>query len=210
MQEKWIRWEAANIAAKKYHIESITETIEETIKIKLSDSANKEIIYVSFPEGIDTYRRTNESYTLDTIHYLEKTYGRDFYAQWSFFKIENSEYLQWLSEKSHGTSDDYQLMHFCILGLNSIMDIACISDPIISIETISTDQEITEKSNTKTKTLNSEKTNIENDTIGKKGVLDDGRLVSVRKYSHDGSAMMEIFDPKDKQRIKIRYKNNAN
>jgi len=207
MQEKWIRWEAANIAAKKYHIESITETIEEKFKVKLSDTANKEIIYVSFPEGIDAYRNTTESYTLGIIHYLEKNYNKDFYTQWIFFKIENSEYLKWLSEKSHGISDDYQLMHFCILALDSIIDIACTSYPVISVEKISPDQEISEESNTKTNIQNFEKANIENNTIGKKGILDDGRLVSVRKYSHDGNAMMEIFDPKDKRRIKIRYKN---
>lgn len=210
MQEKWTRWEHANDnLAKKYSIESMTETIEGRFEIILSDRANSEKVYVSFPDGVEAYRNTNESYTLEIINHLDQAYSKEFYAHWTFFRIENSEYLEWLADKSHGVSDDYQLMHFCILGLNAMIDIACFCDPIVSIEKISADQEVFEKSDTKNITENSEKPVITDNTLGKKGRLEDGRLVSIRKYSHDGNAMMEIFDPKDKKRIKIRYCNNS-
>lgn len=206
MQELWTRWEPENILPRKYNIELVTETNNGELKITLSDPDDTQKVYVTFPE-IDSYRNTNESYTLEIIHYLEKTYGRSFYANWTFFKIENSEYLEWLSDKSHGISDDYQMMHFCILGRDFLVDIACTSDPIILVENTFTDIEVDQQSIAKDSyEPNSETPDITDSTLGKKGVLEDGRLISVRKYSHDGNAMMEIFNPQDKHRIKIRYK----
>lgn len=133
MSEKWIRWEPIKNLARKYYIESIAESIEDPFKVILSDAGNKgKNVLISFSNGVRAYRSTDKPYALDTIHFLVKTYDKDFYVDWAFFKIENSEYLKWLSEKSCGISDYQHLIHFCILAADSIVDIAVDYEPTIT------------------------------------------------------------------------------
>lgn len=132
MQEKWIKWEPISGLGKKYYIESITERVEDKFNMILFDSDTKKKVLISFPHGIDAYRSTDESFTLAIINYLGKTYGIEFYGDWTFFEVKNSEYLKWLSEKSYGISEDYGLRHFCILGVDSVIDMACTYEPTVT------------------------------------------------------------------------------
>ena len=134
MQEKWIRWEPTNNLSKKYYVESISEDIKDKYKILLTNAENnKNKILISWPIGVDAHRSTDESYTLATINFLDNQYGPEFYANWTFFKIENSNYLKWLSDQSYGISDDCNLTHFCILAVDSMIDIINNYDPTITI-----------------------------------------------------------------------------
>ena len=209
MKEKWIRWELSSNLSSKYYVEAITDRIEDNFNMILSDSSSNKKVLISFQHGVDAYRNTNESYTSAIITYLDKTYGKDFYAKWTFFKVENSEYLKWLSEKSYGISDDYKLMHFCIVAADSIVDIACTYEPNITLEESLKDCEIlkTTTANIEDDAKNLHATNFEDNSIGKSGTLPDGRIVNVRKHSHDGKAILEIYNPINKERIKIRYGN---
>ena len=47
-------------------------------------------------------------------------------------------------------------------------------------------------------------------TEGKVGLLEDGRTVSVRSVSTDGRPTLEIYNPKTKESIKIRYGSREN
>lgn len=135
MQEKWYRWEPANNLSKNYYIKSITDSVEDKFKIILSDAenSNKKIL-ISFAHGVDAYRCTNESFTFLTIDSLEKTYGTDFYSNWAFFKVEDSEYLKWISKQSYGVYDGskFPFTHFCILGVDAVVDIINTYEPTIT------------------------------------------------------------------------------
>ena len=64
---------------------------------------------------------------------MSQKYGSDFYNNWSFFKVQNSEYLQWLANKSHGWSDSFSFTHFCILSGDEMIDIVTNYEPEIKV-----------------------------------------------------------------------------
>lgn len=133
IHENWIRWEPINNLARKYYGVSIKKEVGRQLKIVLSDAKNeKKNVLISFSAGIIAYRRTDETYTMDTIEWLDKTYSTHFYGDWTFFKIENSGYLKWLSGKSSGIADNLNLTHFCILAVDVLIDIVALNEPIVT------------------------------------------------------------------------------
>lgn len=82
-----------------------------------------------FENGIDALRITTETFKLSTISYLNENYGGEFYAGWTFFKVENSEYLKYLSEQSGAISDSYGVKQYSIITDEEIIDIVCTYEP---------------------------------------------------------------------------------
>ncbi len=130
MQEKWIRWEPSASLSNNYYSESLLDT-PDGFKLYLFDKFGKKIL-VSFPNSVFAYRSTDDSFIYDTLDFLEKNYGTKFYSEWAFFKIENSDYLEWLKKQSGEMYEVYNLKHFCIFTINCIIDIANDSEPIIT------------------------------------------------------------------------------
>ena len=87
-----------------------------------------------------------------------------------------------------------------------MIDIACTYEPNITFEELSTDCEVLKTTaDTEDEAKNLNTTDVEDNSIGKSGILPDGRLVNLRKYSHDGRPVLEIYDPINKERMKFRY-----
>lgn len=128
--EKWTRWEPTSRLSGKYYLETVV-WLEKGLIIKLSQGDQK--IELLFDGYIDAFRSTNESFYFKTFSDLSKQYGDEFYADWSFFKIANSEYLKWLSEKSCTWSDQFPFIHFCILGGDQIVEILVQYEPIVTV-----------------------------------------------------------------------------
>lgn len=123
INEQWIKWEPIKNLAPKYYIESITDS-REGFSILLFDANNREKkVLVSFPNSVESYRSIDESFVLNSLYKLNQNYGRDFYGDWTFFIIENSEYLDWLSTESYKISEKYKLIHYCLLSADSRFDI---------------------------------------------------------------------------------------
>lgn len=133
MTEKWEQWKPISGLANRYYIESISEGIN-GFQIILSEEDNpaKKALF-TFENSVDSYRSTNESFVLKIIDDLDKRYGTDFYAHWSFFKILNSDYLKWLSEKSFGISDSLHFKHLVFFGLDSMLDVITCYEPKIEL-----------------------------------------------------------------------------
>lgn len=127
--EQWHKWKPIEGLAKEYYIESIVDTID-GLKIVLFDAQDKKRkLFIIFHNSVDSYKRTDESFTGKTIYTLYQNYGKQFYKDWTFFKVENSEYLQWLSEQSDGFSTYRGLVHFVILAMDSMLDIVVDYEP---------------------------------------------------------------------------------
>lgn len=129
-QEKWTQWKPLEGLANEYDIISITLAGKE-FKILLGDARDDSPdVRISYNDYfISEFRSTSETFRLSTISYLDKKYGGDFYSEWSFFKIEDSQYLKWLSEQSYGISDDCRLTHFCILTDDDFFDFIASKEP---------------------------------------------------------------------------------
>lgn len=128
MEEKWIRWEPTVKLTEKYYSQAIYDT-PLIFEIHLIGDSKQKVI-VSFPTLVAAYRSTNDSFVYDTLEYLDNHYGSAFYAGWTFFKVENSEYLEWIKKQSVGTFDIYNLQHFCIFTVNAMIDVIASGEPL--------------------------------------------------------------------------------
>lgn len=124
MQESWIKWEPTAELAKKYRLYSIVENAEENFQIVLSEleDENKKVI-IEFQGLVDAYRLRNLEFCQNTLHYLNEKYGHEFYQDWTFFKIDNSHYVELLSKKLNAFYETFQTTHFCIITEEVIIDI---------------------------------------------------------------------------------------
>ena len=129
MTEQWTRWEPISGLTLKYNIDIVSENAEkfEMILSGYTDATNK--VRVLFENSVCAYRSADETYRYKLIVDLTEAYGKDFYGDWTFFTVNNSSYLRWLSEESYGTSDERQLKHFSFIGADLIVDIADPSEP---------------------------------------------------------------------------------
>ena len=128
LKEKWTRWKPINNLSSKYYTNSISSSFNE-FKILLSDiKSSKKKIKIKLKCLPESYRKINSSCNTNTACNASKKYtiADD---KWTFFKIENSEYLLWLSEESCTVSKSRQLKHFVIITANSKIDIIDYDEP---------------------------------------------------------------------------------
>ena len=126
--EVWSRWEpdVPNLASK-YYIASACYSYD-GFKVILEEEGGGQKVELLFPYGISSVRVTEEGMELRIGDSLFDKYGPDFYRNWTFFKVEQSEYLKWLSIQSYEISDICKVKHFVLLGGNCMIDIATIHD----------------------------------------------------------------------------------
>ena len=133
MKEQWIKWEPIANLAPKYYIDKISHTIKDFHIILSEDSSTERKIKILFEDSVDAYRDTDESFRRKLIYDLGQTYGSNFYGKWTFFKVYNSKYLQWLSEESFEITNSLGFIHFSLIAADSILDIVTTYEPKIII-----------------------------------------------------------------------------
>ena len=133
MLEQWTRWEPIQGLAKKYCIDSIIDDTK-GFSILLSEYYDeKKKARVVFENSVDAYRSTNESFRLSILYDLSGKHGNEFYAGWTFFKVTNSLYIQWLFEQSYGTSESLNFIHFSFISDDSILDVVTNYEPRVEL-----------------------------------------------------------------------------
>src|SRR3990167_8567550 len=100
-KEKWVKWHPSSDLDDKYYIDSIIDTIDEFQILFVSTNSNRKL-RILFEHGVDVYRCTEERFRLKLISKLNREYGNNFYSQWTFFRVENSDYFKWLEKESDG------------------------------------------------------------------------------------------------------------
>ncbi len=130
--EKWTRWEPISGLDGKYYLESFMWH-EEGLIIGLINEDKGKKIKILFDKHIDAFRYTNESFYLTVIDNASSQDDVNFYANFSLFKVTNSEYLAWISEKSCAWSDQFEFTHFCILGGDEVIDVLARYEPTVTI-----------------------------------------------------------------------------
>lgn len=133
MQEQWVKWEPIKGLFQKYYIESILDSINGFEIVLFEGHDKKEKVHVVFENSIDAYKCSEEGFRLKTIWELGDKYGKDFYGDWTFFKVINSRYLQWLSEESVGMYDSLSFIHFSFLVADSVLDVVTTYEPKVKI-----------------------------------------------------------------------------
>jgi len=129
MHEKWIKWEPTEGLAPLYYIDEIHDTMA-GFTIKLSECNNeKNGITILFENGVESYRNADESFRLKLFPLLSKEEGIGLLGQWAFFKVENSEYIRWLSEESYKWFDALRTTHFAFITGNDVLDVVSTDEP---------------------------------------------------------------------------------
>ena len=131
MEEKWIQWRPLENLASKYYIDSVVDMID-NFTVNLVDArSEKHKVEIVFLEGVEAYTRVDESFRVKIIHELGEKYGDGFYGDWTFFKVDNSAYVKWLSDQSYTWSDTRTFTHFCLISADVLLDIVTNYEPIV-------------------------------------------------------------------------------
>jgi hypothetical protein len=130
--ENWSRWEPdlSNLATN-YYIANACYSYD-GFKVILEEEGGNQKVEVLF-YGISSVRITDEGRRLKLYESLISKYGLDFYRNWTFFKVEQSDYLQWLSAQSYEISDICKVKHFVLLGAESVLDVVTTCEPEVKI-----------------------------------------------------------------------------
>lgn len=131
MDELWERWEPTTEISKKYYVDSIIDNIQ-GLRIILSDAKNEDSkIVIVFDNSVHAYRSTDESYRQKILNYIDEKYGTEFYSEWTLFKVNKSEYFEWICNQSFGITESEELSQFSIIAVDSIIDIIASYEPKI-------------------------------------------------------------------------------
>ena len=132
---EWIKWEPIEGLAKKYLLEDVTSNIN-GLKIKLLDHNNQNSgVSIFFKDSVWAYRMVDEGFMLLTTNQLYNRYNTSFYTEWCFFKVKNSDYLNWMALQSFNMSNNLNLQHFSILLLDDYIDIIAGYEPEVALFT---------------------------------------------------------------------------
>jgi hypothetical protein len=132
MNETWSHWVPRNGLERRYNIKSILDGNKGLILLLSPECKEAHDIQITFGYSASAHRTTYETFRHALIIYLHQKYGSDFYTKWTFFKVENSLYMQWLREQSEGMSDFEHYQHFAILTPDLFVDILAMKEPEIS------------------------------------------------------------------------------
>lgn len=132
LTENWTRWELASGLDPKYYLKSLVDDFDGLKLRMISDRDESSAIDLWF-ESAWAYRVSDESFRLGTMRQLRLKYGVDFHTEWTFFKVEDSIYLDWFFKESDGISTGYKMTHYCLMGLESVIDIAVSAEPVVKL-----------------------------------------------------------------------------
>jgi hypothetical protein len=133
VEEQWKQWRPIEGLAGKYQLATISDTADGFVLYFVAMDDQRKKVCVNFEESIDLYRNTRSEYRLALMDTLAEQYGSDFYHNWTFFKIEHSLYVQWISKSSLGISDYYNFIHFAFITADSVLDIVVDYEPSVVI-----------------------------------------------------------------------------
>jgi len=133
MKEDWIQWKPLNELNDKYYIELLkdsTNGLEIILAYANRNTKNKrDKIKVNFGFHAESYRFSDEHCRLELFRRLEKHYGNEFYAKWNYFKVENSEYINWLNKESGRLTENMNLKHYVFMDSDTVLDVIAKCEP---------------------------------------------------------------------------------
>ena len=133
MHEQWTQWRPIEQLAPKYYMTALIDDVT-GFYVRLGESKNNPRgLFITFEDSIGAYRITDEGDCARKLLYLNDTYGHDFFAKWSFFKVVNSEYLEWISQEAGGIFDPKSTEHLVVITENSMIDMVSRCEPKIEI-----------------------------------------------------------------------------
>lgn len=130
MAEEWSQWKLLKGISSKMYLEKLVNDKNGTLLMFKSKDDN-DTVEVLFEDSILSLRSTDEGRRLKTINFLDKKYGTEFYAKWTFFKVSNSSYLEWIHQETYDMYTSYNVEHYVFLTPDDIVEILSTYEPIV-------------------------------------------------------------------------------
>ncbi|HJZ23831.1 MAG TPA: hypothetical protein VJ201_05200 [Candidatus Babeliales bacterium] len=132
--KKWDPLQTMPGLAGKYRIDVIHDS-SEYFSVSLLDIQNQDHkIKFIWKDSLSISRKVDFSQNSRYLNNLKRTVAPELIDNWSFFKVENSKFLAWLSIQSDNWSDYMSFEHYHILGPDSLLDIVANYEPIIELK----------------------------------------------------------------------------
>lgn len=131
--EIWHRWEPIESGLNGNYFVDHAESGLDGFRVLLAQDKTEERVTVFFSNGVLASRFSDEGMRTNLFRQLSEDYGTEFYANWSFFKVDNSSYIKWLSKECFGVIDGLEPKHFVIMGQDLIVDMVASYEPQVTI-----------------------------------------------------------------------------
>lgn len=131
MNEEWKQWEPVAHSEGKYGMYRLCES-KDGLEVICRHQDLDRNMRLLFDQHVYAYTNTNETLTLQVLNGIDVRYGLRFYSTWSFFIVENSNYIKRLSERAYGVVDFCHLRHFVFITSDSMTDIISAHEPKVS------------------------------------------------------------------------------
>lgn len=103
------------------------------LTILLSNEEETRTISLKFNNNFYMYKVAEENCTIKLLYTLIAKYGDPFVYDSAFYLIHNSSYVEWLVQQSNGLLQADNLHHYCIFGVDSVLDVIASQEPEVKI-----------------------------------------------------------------------------
>lgn len=132
LQEEWVKWSPLENLNFKLYIEKLIDD-KTGLQLFLQTKDMKQTIKVSFENHVLSYRNTDEGGRLKTLRLLSEKYENGFYAEWTLFKVINSNYVAWFNQESHNIYSNLGIEHYVFLTCDDVVDVLSSYEPQVTI-----------------------------------------------------------------------------
>ena len=130
--EEWMWWKPLENLPAQCWIDTIDIKAGQLI-ILVSDDKETCTISLKFNNNFHMYKITEENCTLELLDDIIVKYGKPFVYDSAFYLIHNSSYVEWLVQQSKGWLQADKLYHYCIFGVDSVLDVIASQEPEVKI-----------------------------------------------------------------------------
>jgi hypothetical protein len=120
MDEIYIPLELENINRFKYDVDGINCNGLFTLSLSEINNLHTAILVSN---SVEAFRIVNEMFWQAEFEKVKQKYGYEFIIQNTLVRVQNSNYLKYLSEISYDMLSPEKLIHIKVLGANQIIDI---------------------------------------------------------------------------------------
>ncbi len=109
------KWMPIDNLVETLYLEAVHDDYEGFRLLLKGDGEENKVLRNTFDPAL-SYRNTDEGELLKTIN--EQNFGG-----WSLYVANDSDYLKWFSEESHGTHEGEDIIHYAIYTPNDCLDV---------------------------------------------------------------------------------------
>jgi len=118
-------WTPLEGISERLSLEALHDDYEGVRLLLEGDEPNNQTLRITFDPSL-VYRNIDEMDYMKSLHTFQ---GREHLGKWALFTVENSDFVKWFNEESHGTHENENIVHYAVLTLNDCIDVISSQPP---------------------------------------------------------------------------------